>query len=47
VLSANVIEHQRELALRAGADLYLAKPITPAALLGGIEAVLRDNSKAA
>ncbi len=39
VLSANVIEHQRQLALRAGADLYLAKPITPAALLAGVETV--------
>ncbi len=47
VLSANVVERQRDLALRAGADLYLAKPITPAALLGGIEALLRGASKAA
>lgn len=47
VLSANVVASQRELALRAGADLYLAKPITPAALLAGIEAVLRGESRAA
>ncbi len=47
VLSANVVERQRDLALRAGADLYLAKPITPAVLLAGIEAVLRGESKAA
>jgi len=46
VLSANVVERERELALRAGADLYLAKPITPAALLAGIESMLR-NAKAA
>jgi PAS domain S-box-containing protein len=47
VLSANVVERQRDLALRAGADIYLAKPITPTALLGGIEAMLQDAIKAA
>jgi PAS domain S-box-containing protein len=47
VLSANVVERERELALRAGADIYLAKPITPAALLAGIEAMLRSAAKAA
>jgi DNA-binding response OmpR family regulator len=46
-LSANVVERQRELALRAGADLYLAKPITPATLLAGIEAMLQNAAKAA
>lgn len=47
VLSANVIERERDLALRAGADLYLAKPITPAALLAGIESMLRNGARAA
>ena len=47
VLSANVVERQRELALRAGADLYLAKPITPATLLAGIESILQNATKAA
>ena len=40
MLSANAtIEHQQE-ALEAGADLHLAKPITAASLLGGIQAAL-------
>jgi CheY-like chemotaxis protein len=47
VLSANVVDRQRDLALRAGADLYLAKPITPAALLAGIESLLQSAVKAA
>ena len=47
VLSANVVERQRELALRAGADLYLAKPVTPATLLASVEAMLQSASKAA
>ena len=47
VLSANVVERQRELALRAGADMYLPKPITPASLLAAIERLLRSAIKAA
>jgi CheY-like chemotaxis protein len=47
VLSANVVDRQRELALRAGADLYLAKPVTPVTLLAGIEALLQNVNKAA
>jgi len=40
MLSANaMVEHQNE-ALAAGADIHVAKPITAATLLGGIQAVV-------
>ncbi|MBI3438833.1 MAG: response regulator [Proteobacteria bacterium] len=47
VLSANVVERHRELASRAGADLFLAKPITPAVLLSAIETMLQNRARAA
>jgi PAS domain S-box-containing protein len=37
VLSANATESQRALAIAAGADAYLAKPITAQSLLAGVE----------
>jgi PAS domain S-box-containing protein len=37
VLSANAMDSQRMLALAAGADVYLAKPITARSLLAGVE----------
>jgi signal transduction histidine kinase/CheY-like chemotaxis protein len=40
VLSANAMSHHRAEAIAAGADLHLAKPITPPALLEGIQAAL-------
>jgi PAS domain S-box-containing protein len=40
MLSANAMSRHREDALAAGADLHLPKPITAAALLTGIAAVL-------
>ncbi len=42
MLSANAMPEHREEALAAGADSHLAKPITAASLLAGIEAVLGD-----
>jgi PAS domain S-box-containing protein len=36
ILSANAMRHHEEEAIAAGADLHLAKPITPAALLGAV-----------
>ena len=40
MLSANAMARHREEALAAGAELHLRKPITAAALLSGIAAVL-------
>ncbi|PZR35817.1 ATP-binding protein [Caulobacter segnis] len=40
VLSANAMDHHRAEALDAGADLHIAKPITAAGLLIGINTVL-------
>ncbi|GAA0868578.1 hypothetical protein GCM10009116_05960 [Brevundimonas basaltis] len=40
VLSANAMAEHREEALAAGADIHVAKPITAASLLAGIEAVI-------
>ncbi len=42
MLSANAMAHHRDEALGAGADLHLAKPITAAALLAGIAALMGD-----
>jgi CheY-like chemotaxis protein len=47
VLSANAMADHRRQALEAGADLHIAKPVTPAALLAGIELVLGQDRKAA
>ena len=40
VLSANAMDHHRAEALAAGADTHIAKPISAAALLGGIQETL-------
>ena len=40
MLSANAMAEHREEALAAGADSHVAKPITAASLLAGIEAVI-------
>ena len=40
VLSANAMAHHQREAKEAGADLHLAKPITPQALVGGMETAL-------
>ena len=40
MLSANAMLQHREEALAAGADLHLAKPVTPASLLGAVSDVL-------
>jgi len=40
MLSANAMPEHREEAAAAGADSHLAKPITAASLLAGIEAVI-------
>ena len=40
MLSANAMSQHREDALRAGADLHLAKPITPESLLGAVARLL-------
>ncbi len=40
MLSANAMAEHREEALAAGADSHVAKPITAASLLAGIEAVV-------
>jgi two-component system, sensor histidine kinase len=40
MFSANAMDEHLAMAAAAGADLHIAKPITPERLLGGIEAVL-------
>jgi len=40
VVSANAMEHHRREAIEAGADLHIAKPLSPATLFAGIEQVL-------
>ncbi|KAK0332104.1 hypothetical protein LTR94_026229, partial [Friedmanniomyces endolithicus] len=40
VLSANAMAEHRQLALAAGADLHIPKPITAASLLAGIQTVM-------
>lgn len=47
VLSANAMDHHRREAIEAGADLHIAKPVTPQALLEGIGAVLAQVAAAA
>ncbi|MEH0196339.1 ATP-binding protein [Caulobacter sp. CCNWLY153] len=43
VLSANAMEHHRAEALEAGADSHIAKPISAAALLNGIQKTLSSQ----
>jgi CheY-like chemotaxis protein len=43
-LSANAMEHHRRDALLAGADLHVAKPVTAAGLIAGIDHVLDSVS---
>ncbi len=40
MLSANAMTVHRQAALRAGADLHVAKPVTAAALIGGVNEAL-------
>ncbi len=42
MLSANAMAEHRADSVAAGADSHVAKPITAASLLGGIQAVLGD-----
>ena len=44
VLSANAMAHHQREALAAGADIHLAKPITPEALIGGVQTLLSQAS---
>ncbi|MCR5875462.1 response regulator [Phenylobacterium sp. J426] len=47
VLSANAMEHHRREALAAGADLHLAKPVRPDALVEALHQVLATAAMAA
>ncbi|SFI96621.1 ATP-binding protein [Caulobacter sp. UNC279MFTsu5.1] len=47
MLSANAMVHHRHDALLAGADLYLAKPVTAADLIGGIDQALDGRARRA
>ena len=47
MLSANAMQHHQLESLAAGADLHIAKPITPASLLAGIEAALDGAAREA
>ena len=40
MLSSNAMDDHRRQALAAGADLHVSKPVTAAALLGGIQALM-------
>ena len=44
MLSANAMDHHRQDALAAGADLHIAKPVTAVALLTGISQALNPAS---
>jgi PAS domain S-box-containing protein len=46
MLTANAMRHHEQEARDAGADLHLAKPVTPASLLGAMEQVLGPASDA-
>ncbi|WP_133254280.1 ATP-binding protein [Phenylobacterium deserti] len=46
VLSANAMEHHRQQAVQAGADVHIAKPVTPQTLVEGVERALSENSAA-
>lgn len=45
MLTANAMAEHKSAAFRAGADLHVAKPVTPAALIGAIEAALDGASE--
>ena len=45
MLTANNLPHHIETSLQAGADLHLAKPITPTALFDAIEKTGRANEQ--
>jgi CheY-like chemotaxis protein len=47
MLSANAMLQHREEAIAAGADLHLAKPVTPASLLGAVSRALDPSTTAA
>ena len=47
MLSANAMEHHRRESLDSGADLHIAKPVTPDSLLAGIAAALEPQAEAA
>ncbi|MDD3838410.1 MAG: response regulator, partial [Phenylobacterium sp.] len=40
MLSANAMQQHKDEAIAAGADRHLAKPVTPAGLLGAVAGVL-------
>lgn len=44
MLSANAMRQHNDEALAAGADLHLAKPVTPATLLGAVAGALNSSS---
>jgi CheY-like chemotaxis protein len=46
MLSANAMAEHQEEARAAGADLHVAKPITAASLLAGIDAALTPPAAA-
>jgi signal transduction histidine kinase/ActR/RegA family two-component response regulator len=47
MLSANAMDHHRNDARAAGADMHIAKPVTAQTLLGSIESLLSPQSQAA
>ena len=47
MLSANAMLQHREEAIAAGADLHLAKPVTPATLLKAVSRALDPSETAA
>jgi len=46
MLSANAMRQHSDEAIAAGADLHLAKPVTPASLLGAVSTVLTASAAA-
>jgi signal transduction histidine kinase/CheY-like chemotaxis protein len=46
MLSANAMNHHRDESLACGADLHIAKPVTPASLLEGIRGALAASAAA-
>ena len=47
VLSANAMEHHRQQALEAGADVHIPKPVTPQTLVDGLDRALSAAPAAA
>jgi two-component system KDP operon response regulator KdpE len=45
VLSASVLPNERDAAIRAGADAFLAKPYRPAELLEGVGRLIGDEGR--